>query len=87
MKTIVPMTAAALALAACGPGGTPPLDGSLTAVMDVTYSKATLEETNGFLALRFIHCGASPARASRATAPSPQPRSDSSSWLPATSST
>lgn len=38
---------------ACG-GGAAPLDGSLTAVMDVTYDRATLETTDGYLSLRFL---------------------------------
>lgn len=43
-----------LFLVACGPGGAEPLDGSLTAVMDVTYDRATLEATDGYLGLRFL---------------------------------
>jgi hypothetical protein len=45
---------AALALSACGPGGPQQLSGSLTAVMDVTYTRATLGATDGYLTLRFL---------------------------------
>ncbi len=48
------LLAAAVFFTACGPGGAAPLDGSLTAVMDVTYDRATLEATDGYLSLRFL---------------------------------
>jgi hypothetical protein len=43
----------AVSLSACGAGGPVPLDGSLTAVMDVTYTRVTLGATDGYLSLRF----------------------------------
>jgi hypothetical protein len=46
---------AAFALfSACGPGGPQQLDGSLTSVVDVSYTRATLETTDGYLSLRFL---------------------------------
>jgi len=42
-----------VAFAACGQGAPAQLDGSLTAVVDVTYDRATLETRDGFLTLRF----------------------------------
>lgn len=46
--------AASLALVACGPGGPQQLDGSLTAVCDVSYTRATLVANDGYLSLRFL---------------------------------
>lgn len=56
MKSLasVSMVAVALMVTACGPGGAAPLDGSLTAVCDVEYTRATLEAKDGYLALRFL---------------------------------
>lgn len=45
---------AAVLASACGPGGPQQLDGSLTAVCDVSYDRATLQATDGYLSLRFL---------------------------------
>ncbi|MBK7860451.1 MAG: hypothetical protein IPJ65_17925 [Archangiaceae bacterium] len=45
--------AVVVVLCACGEAAAP-LDGSLTAVCDVSYTRATLEATDGYLSLRFL---------------------------------
>jgi hypothetical protein len=52
MNRIVP-SLAVIVFAACGQGAPEQLDGSLTAVVDVTYDRATLEARDGFITLRF----------------------------------
>ena len=51
MRTLV---LTSLLLMACGPGGPQQLDGSLTEVCDVSYDRATLQATDGYLSLRFL---------------------------------
>lgn len=54
MRTLVLVSVVVFACSACGPQGPQPLDGSLTAVLDVSYDRATLVATTGYVTLRFL---------------------------------